>query len=174
MHRTPLVFASLLMTQIVACGGDDGSQIDTEAETGSGAETESSDAGSGTGGVDTTDGTSADDSTGEPDPTGDTDDTGDEPACEAVRFGAASTWTLPDLSALPLTVTDMVAAAADNWGCENDQSFRYTTMDLTGDGQLDFVITDGCDAGGVGAQRWILHPGETAASEPRRRGCCPI
>ena len=75
-------------------------------------------------------------------------------------FGPATTWTLPDLSALPLSEADAAGAVADGRGCENEQVFRYSTMDLTGDGQLDFVITDGCDAGGVGVQRWIAHAGE--------------
>ena len=88
-------------------------------------------------------------------------------------FGAATTWGLPDLSALPLDVSDPMRVVADNLGCTNEQSFRYTLLDLTGDGRVDFVITDGCDANGVGAERWIVHPGETAALVRPRRGGCP-
>ena len=161
MHRTPLALASLLMTQVVACGGDDGAPLETDgaAETGNGTGTDGPGATSDTGGVDTA-GTSADETTGDSDPSGGPEDTGDEPACEAVRFGSASVWALPDLSALPLSEADAAGAVADGRGCENEQVFRYSTMDLTGDGQLDFVITDGCDAGGVGVQRWIAHAGE--------------
>ena len=76
-------------------------------------------------------------------------------------FGAATTWALPDLSALPTTEdADLLEQMAGGWGCTNDETLRLTTMDVTGDGLADVLLTDGCDAAGVGTERWIVHPGE--------------
>jgi hypothetical protein len=154
-----------------ACGGDAATAEDTDGgttESGSGAEgadssgsevTSASTTGPGstTNSTETTETTETAETTGSAETTG---ETGEEPSCDGIGFDAeASVWALPDLGALPLDVVDPVNATGDSWSCTNGRSFRYTTMDLTGDGQLDFVITDGCDVGGVGADRWVTHLG---------------
>ena len=44
-----------------------------------------------------------------------------------------------------------------NVDCTNGEQLRFATMALTGDGHVDFVMTDGCDLQGVGEERWISH-----------------
>lgn len=40
-----------------------------------------------------------------------------------------------------------------------DDQMEFTTIHLQGDGLRDPVITQACDAAGVGTNRWIPHPG---------------
>ncbi|MFN3183060.1 MAG: hypothetical protein ACE37F_13760 [Nannocystaceae bacterium] len=155
----------VLVALLTACS-DDGaadSETDGSGTSASSGSTSGPDTGSPTG-VD-----SSDESTGASDTLGDTDDptgepgdtdTGGEPACEAVGFGEANVWALPDVSVLPLPEADLMQVQADTWACTNDEDFRYTMLDLTADGRSDLVITDGCDAAGVGVERWIVHPAE--------------
>ncbi len=161
------LFAASLLALLAACS-DDGAAADGETD---GADSNASNATSGETSDPESDGPTGPDSSDvtagpEPedtdDPSGDTDGsgTGEEPACEAVGFGGANVWSLPDVSALPLDVPDALEITANGHGCTNDEQFRYLVMDLTADGVVDFVITDGCDSNGVGQERWIVHPGE--------------
>ena len=66
-----------------------------------------------------------------------------------------------------------IGADADTFGAEDDLfemianrsgacgggsgEFTHHVMDLDGDGALDLVLTDRCDAGGVGTIRWDVH-----------------
>ena len=65
---------------------------------------------------------------------------------------------MPDLG-LPLGGPQNLVQLADYWGCTNDQTLRYTTVDLDGEGHLDLVVTDACDADGAGTSAWLLFPG---------------
>ena len=67
-------------------------------------------------------------------------------------------WTLPALD-LPIDAEEPLEQLADNWGCVNGATFRYTTVDLDGEGHLDLVVTDACDAEGTGATAWLYFPG---------------
>ena len=156
----------VVLTLLAACSDDGAGGLDTD-----GADSNASSPTSGETSAPDSDGPTGPDSSGGPtgpdpedtdDPGDDTDDpdTGVEPACEAVGFGDANVWTLPDVSALPLVEGDAIEVMANNWACTNDEDFRFTMLDLTGDGRSDFVITDGCDAEGVGVDRWIVHPAE--------------
>ena len=163
---TRLASIASLLVVLGACGGDDNAAEDTD-----GSSAEESTGSTGVGSSDSNETSASTTGPGSTDPTtgpGETTDatettgeTGEEPPCEGIGFDAeASVWALPDLSALPLEVSDPMQLVGDNWGCTNEEQLRYTTMDLTGDGQLDVVLTDGCDANGVGTERWIVHPGE--------------
>ncbi len=46
----------------------------------------------------------------------------------------------------------------DYWGCDNGETFRYQLVDMTGDGAVDLLVTDACDAAGAGATHWLVHP----------------
>jgi|GEM_PF-1787436 len=155
--------AALATIVLLSACGDDAASGDTdtgaaeESSGGTGGDSTGADSDPSTSGVDSSD-TSADETGSGGETEG---DTGEIPGCDAVGFADPSVWSLPDISALPLNNPDDAAhtMAADR-SCENDEDFRFVIMDLTGDGQVDYVITDGCDAQGVGTDRWIVHPGE--------------
>ena len=95
-------------------------------------------------------------------------DTTGEPVCEATQFGdTPQAWSLPELG-FPIAEQQPMVLLADNWGCTNEQTFRYSTLDLTGDGVLDLVVTDACDSGDVGATSWLVYAGgsDGFADEP--------
>ncbi len=63
----------------------------------------------------------------------------------------ATQWSLPQL----LTGgTDLYEEIADSHPCRGDQRFRSQLLELSGDGAPDFVVTDLCDAAGVGTTHW--------------------
>jgi hypothetical protein len=61
-------------------------------------------------------------------------------------------WSLPQY----LNETDRYEQLADYWSCGEGQ-LRYQLLDMTGDGAVDFLVTDACDATGVGASHWLVH-----------------
>ncbi|MFV8753499.1 hypothetical protein ACNOYE_23350 [Nannocystaceae bacterium ST9] len=54
-------------------------------------------------------------------------------------------------------VAEPYAQLTDYWGCDNGETFRFQLLDMTGDGAVDFLVTDACDATGVGASNWLVH-----------------
>lgn len=69
-------------------------------------------------------------------------------------FGAALAWALPpDYLGSPLSNTETVS-------CSSGSSPRYETLDLDGDGVMDFVATSLCSGSGMlGRTHWSLHAG---------------
>jgi hypothetical protein len=68
-------------------------------------------------------------------------------------------WSLPTgLS----TWSQPFTAVSGSDHCSDDGSGRpaYLLLDLTGDGQLDFVATTSCGDSGVGAASWEVYPGQ--------------
>lgn len=66
----------------------------------------------------------------------------------------ASAWTLPYL----FVDEQFERSAGVTGACGSMQGeFAYAVMDLDGDRALDLVLTDRCDAGGVGTGRWDVH-----------------
>ena len=167
MNLRPLLAGSPMILLLAGCAGDAAG----DGDGGSGEATGT--AGSGDTGNDPS---SDDQPSGEPADSGDvsgndpsstdsdsdsdtdTDPTG-EPVCEGTEFaGDASAWTLPDLG-LPLGGPQLLTQLSDYWGCTNDQTLRYSSLDITGDGVLDLVVTDACDAAGAGTSAWLVHRG---------------
>ncbi|EDM78448.1 Na-Ca exchanger/integrin-beta4 [Plesiocystis pacifica SIR-1] len=72
-------------------------------------------------------------------------------------------WSLPT----PIAGDDLHTLLADYWGCGEGQ-YRYQLLDLTGDGATDFVVTDNCDAAGVGTDTWHVYAntGSGFAAQP--------
>ena len=60
---------------------------------------------------------------------------------------------------MPVSESDLTQQVSNTWSCDGEEQFRYTVSELDGEGLVDLVITDGCDAEGVGAERWFLHTG---------------
>ena len=93
--------------------------------------------------------TGADDSTG--------GSTGEEPEEEvyACTFEARPlSWSVPTLVQGGQDLNEQVA---DTHGCNSNQQFRYQVLDLSGDGAPDYVVTDLCDAAGVGDTHWEVY-----------------
>ena len=94
---------------------------------------------------------------------GDPDDPGSgEAACDGAAFsvGEAREWWVPAVAEYGLrSADDPIAALSGTRLCETEQDLSYTTVDLTGDGQLNLVVTDDCHTAGGGADRWLLFPG---------------
>jgi cysteine-rich repeat protein len=102
------------------------------------------------------------DPTGDPsgDPTdgGDTETGGEPPGLVCDGFEAAALqWTLPDLGASEEVLDDLFHDSSVGCG-DLDESLTFSRLDLTGDGKLDLVVTDLCDAAGVGTTEWRVYP----------------
>ena len=83
------------------------------------------------------------------------EETDDEPSLDACTFAPqAVDWQLPDIVS---GLDDPFELVSDSHPCQNGESLRYQVLDLTGDGAADFVVTDDCDASGVGSDRWSVH-----------------
>ncbi|HVH98099.1 MAG TPA: hypothetical protein VM869_05300, partial [Enhygromyxa sp.] len=63
-------------------------------------------------------------------------------------------WSLPQY--LVGGNTEFYEQIANYWPC-NGGEFRYQLLDMTGDGAIDFLVTDACDDVGVGASQWLVH-----------------
>jgi hypothetical protein len=146
---------------VLACakGGDsDDGAADTDGDPTPGSATDPSadssvDAGDG---VDTTDGADTTDTAD----TGDSADTGDPPTCEATHTSPdAQLWTLPtpiaDLDGEPYRQL----GGANVCAVDGTVDFNYASIDLTGDGRLDLVVTSACDDGDVGSDFWLVYAG---------------
>jgi hypothetical protein len=88
-----------------------------------------------------------------------------EPA-DCSGFAAEPTmWSVPQLF-----VDDQLYLTANGSGdCGGSGGYlRHATMDLTGDGLPDLVVTDKCDEAGVGTNRWEVYEntGSGFAAEP--------
>jgi hypothetical protein len=82
-------------------------------------------------------------------------------------FGDAEQWALPSYDALPLTYSDHFENLSGSVSCGVDGGgFLFATTDITGDGAVDLVVTEACDEGGVGADRWLVHPGQDGGFGP--------
>ncbi len=87
-------------------------------------------------------------------------ETGAEPLCDAVGFADPLVWSLPDYADLVFETEEPLPRLGGVVYCADGESqMEFTTTDITGDGVPDLVVTQACDAGGVGTQRWIVHPG---------------
>jgi len=98
------------------------------------------------------------DPTGGPtgDPTGDSETGGEPPGLVCDGFEAASQWSLPKLGTSEEVLDDMVHDSSV--GCNGlDETVTFSRLDLTGDGRLDLVVTDLCDAAGVGTSEWRVY-----------------
>lgn len=156
--------ACITLASTLACtsggGGDDASAADSSGGAdGSGAGTGQADDG----------GTSSGDAGGS-DSAADGSEGGETgaPSCDATGFAQTpALWHLPSLS-VDVGDPDPLDATGQSWTCSNDEALRYTAMDLTGDGVLDLVFTDLCDAGDVGDTAWLVHAGgsDGFADEP--------
>ncbi len=69
----------------------------------------------------------------------------------------ASVWSLPAYFPANTEVLDDLAHD-DDTGCNSSQQLTFSLLDLTGDGALDLVLTDKCDAEGVGTDEWHIYP----------------
>lgn len=81
-------------------------------------------------------------------------------------FAASSIdWSLPHFD---LPASDRFEQIADYWGCTNGEMLRYQLLDMTGDGAVDFLVTDSCDASGAGTTHWEVYAntGSGFAAEP--------
>ena len=78
---------------------------------------------------------------------------GGSPACHETGFTSTSTsFTLPAMT-IPLTSVSGV-----NTGCAGSPSQEWTTIDLTGTGKLDLVLTETCTDTTVGTSHWLVYP----------------
>ncbi len=79
---------------------------------------------------------------------------------EGAGFGDAMPWALPEL-AFPLEDygEHPLEELARVWSCTNGESYRQQVFDVTGDGIVDLLLSDACDAGGVGEEQWLVYPG---------------
>ncbi|WP_044987016.1 hypothetical protein [Sorangium cellulosum] len=69
-------------------------------------------------------------------------------------FGQAATWNLPGGY-----LANSFGAASGEGVCGPAGLPSYATLDLTGDGRLDLVVTRLCGDATVGDTRWIVHAG---------------
>ena len=164
----PTLTALSLFASLCACAAE-GSPADTDGSGSaqSGDSEGSAGASSGPSGDSTTSGTGSDETGGNS--SGDSDDetggetageTGDEPLCEATAFSDALAWSLPDYADLVHETEEPLPRLGGSVYCADpEDQMEFSTIDITGDGAPDLVITQACDAAGVGTQRWIVHPG---------------
>ncbi|MBK6920729.1 MAG: hypothetical protein IPH07_25255 [Deltaproteobacteria bacterium] len=158
MTRSALFCA--LAPLLLACGSSPAS--DGSGSTATDGETEASSVstpsgtsedpdGTGPGSADATDATDTND-------TGDTDDTG--PSCEASHTSAEpGLWSLPQPTA-NVQYEPFTQLGGSTYCVGQDYAdFNYTTIDLTGDGALDLVVTSACDDADVGTDLWLVYAG---------------
>jgi len=111
-----------------------------------------------TSGVATDPGDPTGDPSGDPTDGGDTETGGEPPGLVCDGFEAAALqWTLPDLGASEEVLDDLFHDSSVGCG-DLDESLTFSRLDLTGDGKLDLVVTDLCDAAGVGTTEWRVYP----------------
>ncbi|HEY8089300.1 MAG TPA: VCBS repeat-containing protein, partial [Polyangiaceae bacterium] len=78
---------------------------------------------------------------------------GGSPACHETGFATTSSdFTLPTMS-VPLTSVSGV-----NTSCAGSANEEWTTIDLTGSGKLDLVLTETCTDTSVGTSHWLVYP----------------
>ncbi|MFV8753500.1 hypothetical protein ACNOYE_23355 [Nannocystaceae bacterium ST9] len=150
-YEFPIV---LLTASLLACPAQDPSGDDEVGETagessggdGDGDGDSDTTSGDGDGDPDTTSGDGDGDST-----TGDGDGDGD-PVVDACEFSASAiAWPLPQ----EFVGADVYEQTTDYWGCNGGaEEYRYQLLDITGDGAVDFLVTDACDAAGAGTTHW--------------------
>lgn len=159
----------LLTSVIFACASDDPSNDTEVGETGSAGDGDGeADADAGDGDGDPTAGDGDGDPTsgdGDGDPTsGDGDGDGD-PVVDACGFTSESSeWPLPQ----EFVGADVYENLTSDYGCNGGGEYRYELLDMTGDGAVDFLVTDACDAAGVGASTWDVfeNTGSGFAAQP--------
>ena len=152
----------LLFTTALGCGAP---ASDTESGSAGAGETEGeTDASPASGGAsdpmpglpgDETGGEGADETGGGND-TDPQDSTGgtEEPPPRACTFSEEPLeWSLPELTSLD----DVYEQTSDVHACSVGTEFRYQLLDMTGDGALDFLVTDQCDAQGIGTTHWEVY-----------------
>ncbi|MDC0675992.1 hypothetical protein [Nannocystis radixulma] len=67
-------------------------------------------------------------------------------------------WSLPTLAGAAGTLP--LGELSQSRNCtEADRFYQYTTMDATGDGVIDLVLTEDCTDDGVGTSQWRVYPG---------------
>ncbi|MEZ4452530.1 MAG: hypothetical protein R3B09_23905 [Nannocystaceae bacterium] len=78
----------------------------------------------------------------------------------------ATSWTLPNIVATEEVLDDLFHDSSA--GCLNTETLTFSVLDLTGDRVPDLVLTDNCDAAGVGTSEWQVYTGTAAgfAAQP--------
>lgn len=153
-HEFPIV---LLTASLLACPADPGGDDEVGETTLDGdgdGDDEPDDTGDGDDEPDDTgDGDDEPDSTGDGDgdtTMGDGDGDGD-PVVDACEFSAAAmAWPLPQ----EFVGADVYDQLNNYWSCDGGGEYRYQVLDITGDGAVDFLVTDACDTMGTGATHW--------------------
>ncbi|NJK31144.1 MAG: trypsin-like serine protease [Deltaproteobacteria bacterium] len=106
----------------------------------------------------------ADSSTGDGDGESSTGDDEGEVVDACAFEPSTSEWPLPQ----EFIGADVYEDLTDYWGCDGGGEYRYQLLDLTGDGAVDFLVTDACDVGGVGLTSWDVfeNTGTGFAAQP--------
>jgi hypothetical protein len=153
-YQLPIV---LLSTALVACPANDPNGEDEVGESSDDASEDDATEGDGDETADTTGegDDDPDDTTGDGDGEGDDDTTtgdGDgDPLVDACEFAAsANDWPLPQ----EFVGADVYQQLTDYWSCNGGGEYRYQLLDMTGDGAVDFLVTDDCDEAGAGTTHW--------------------
>jgi hypothetical protein len=68
-----------------------------------------------------------------------------------------TSWSLPDLGVTAEVLDDLAHDSSEGCGELVDQSLTFSRLDVTGDGEPDLVVTDLCDAAGVGTSEWRVY-----------------
>ncbi|PRQ03993.1 hypothetical protein ENSA5_11760 [Enhygromyxa salina] len=153
---------------VFACGGntDDGATTSSGETIGDGDGDPSGDGDGdpGDGDGDPGDGDGDPTGDGDGDPTGDGDGDGDgDPPVDACSFDAqVLEWSVP----APIGGADLHEFTAQGLTCNNNEDYRYSTFDLSGDGAPDLVVTDLCDAAGVGSTGWEIYENTGTGFDP--------
>jgi len=68
-------------------------------------------------------------------------------------------WSLPEAPAALEYDPFWTTGGGGTCSATGNSDFSFSTLDLTGDGLLDLVVTNACDTGDVGEAMWIVYPG---------------